>query len=663
MSGRVRAVVASVLAAAMALIASGCVPEEPTEQSSAAALAPAWASEAAEVAADLPRLPGPYAGETRLTEGLAPPTNSWVGAAVFGGGERPVYTGVLAVRPTTSSFEVGLPRVAVTASSVFGSFVADLRFGVPGSSTELSRIDALSADFRYANADAAVGTLTLAQGWPYAFYRAAAPQRVGLEGVALTEASPGVWRTDVGGVSYVVVGADATQDGEGFDLEEEGTLAVFAVPADASADAVDRLVAGAVPLTATTATSQAEGDAVTTTFGFDVPSDTVFAARPHQQISTGLIGAAYDTIYGPATLVAGKEFSFAVPRVEAVAGLDVGSLSEDERQALRAQIAVDAERPLTATDSYAGGKELYRSAMLYRLAADLGQNDVAASVKASIKQQLDLWLDPRGCQGRSDRCFVYDPVLGGITGRAPAYGSDEFNDHHFHYGYFLYALGVVAQDDPALVEKYRPMANVVALDLAAPVAVPGFPARRVFDEYAGHSWASGTAPFADGNNQESASEAVNAWAGLMLWAEVSGQDDLRAEAEALLSVETETARRYWLGAEMPAGMTAPFFALNWGGKRDYATFFDASPSAILGIELIPMSPSTAFLPDAERRSAVVADVMDAGTLEQPLIDYVIMLQATVDPEAALQNARALPDSRIDSADSRSYLLAWIFSHD
>ena len=76
-----------------------------------------------------------------------------------------------------------------------------------------------------------------------------------------------------------------------------------------------------------------------------------------------------------------------------------------------------------------------------------------------------------------------------------------------------------------------------------------------------------------------------------------------------------------------------------------------------------MSPSTAFLPDAERRAALVSGVMDAGTLELPLIDYVIMLQATVDPAAALQNARDLPDARIDSANSRSYLLAWILTHD
>lgn len=46
---------------------------------------------------------------------------------------------------------------------------------------------------------------------------------------------------------------------------------------------------------------------------------------------------------------------------------------------------------------------------------------------------------------------------------------------------------------------------------------PLFPYLRCFDKYAGHSWASAEANFADGNNQESSSESLNAWYGLILW--------------------------------------------------------------------------------------------------------------------------------------------------
>ncbi len=114
-----------------------------------------------------------------------------------------------------------------------------------------------------------------------------------------------------------------------------------------------------------------------------------------------------------------------------------------------------------------------------------------------------------------------------------------------------------------------------------------------------------------------------------------------------------------LNPGLPSGFTAPFVAINWGGKRDYATFFNATPSAILGIELIPMSPVTAFLPDPKRAKALVDGVMTAPLATLPLVDYDDMLEATADPDLAAEQAALLPDAAIDSADSRSYLLAWI----
>ena len=60
---------------------------------------------------------------------------------------------------------------------------------------------------------------------------------------------------------------------------------------------------------------------------------------------------------------------------------------------------------------------------------------------------------------------------------------------------------------------------LLAADIGSSAANGAFPDLRVFDAYASHSWASGTSPFADGNNQESSSEAVTAWTGLALWAQ------------------------------------------------------------------------------------------------------------------------------------------------
>ena len=42
-----------------------------------------------------------------------------------------------------------------------------------------------------------------------------------------------------------------------------------------------------------------------------------------------------------------------------------------------------------------------------------------------------------------------------MVGLTPSFGSEEFNDHHFHYGYFLSAAGLLGADDPALATRWR----------------------------------------------------------------------------------------------------------------------------------------------------------------------------------------------------------------
>ena len=132
--------------------------------------------------------------------------------------------------------------------------------------------------------------------------------------------------------------------------------------------------------------------------------------------------------------------------------------------------------------------------------------------------------------------------------------------------------------------------DLLAADIATSPATEQFVARRNFDSYQSHSWASGTSPFADGNNQESVSEAVNAYAGLSLWAQAVGNTDLAAEADWMLSLEARSSATDWLEPDVSgfAGYGHRIVVLNWGGKRDYATWFSAEPAAKLGILLLPM---------------------------------------------------------------------------
>ena len=99
-------------------------------------------------------------------------------------------------------------------------------------------------------------------------------------------------------------------------------------------------------------------------------------------------------------------------------------------------------------------------------------------------------------------------------------------------------------------------------------------------------------------------------------------------------------------------------SLNWGGKRDYATFFSADPGAMLAIQLLPLNPTmSGTLPS---RTHITAQLTEAAHAEL-FPDYLAMYRAVVDKNAALVTARALPADKLDDGNSRAYMLAWIMT--
>ncbi len=128
--------------------------------------------------------------------------------------------------------------------------------------------------------------------------------------------------------------------------------------------------------------------------------------------------------------------------------------------------------------------------------------------------------------------------------------------------------------------------------------------------------------------------------------------------------EAAAAAAYWtdLDLEDPVyqGYEHTIATLNWGGKRDYATWFSAEPSALLGILLIPMGPFADYLAiDPERMRASIAEAAPGGFGVQ-FGDYLLMYQALAGPDdarAAWDEAQTLPDDSIDDGSSRG-LTCW-----
>ena len=145
----------------------------------------------------------------------------------------------------------------------------------------------------------------------------------------------------------------------------------------------------------------------------------------------------------------------------------------------------------------------------------------------------------------------------GWSGTAPTDGfgtTTFFNDLHFHYGYFIRAAAVLAMYDSQFVANYGDMVEHLIRTIAAdyddkPKTPNGddqavYPAYRFFDPYSGSSNAAGGQQYSDGTNQESSSEAINAWYGMLLWAQVTKNTKMLDRAAYMYASEIDAARRY-----------------------------------------------------------------------------------------------------------------------
>ena len=618
------------------------------------------------------KTPKPLQSE-RLAEGLVPPTNRWFSSLALGPEALPVFAVPLSFAEQDTGFGFGVPGVTTSDKAIMGGAVSDVSVTVPGvRKTVVSGYDDLTVTLEQRASDGkALGHTVIAQGSPTVTFTATEALDLS-QNVAFTEGEPPT--VTVTGRTYGLLLDRATARGTGISVEAGGSVTWFVVPdggsATAMASAVARVTAGRA------AYSVGSGSATTTlSYSHEGGGGGVLAVMPHQK--AGLAAGTtcdlgtFPSVYGTLSVCRGDTLAWRAPSREVTTALDLGALSDADRATLADQVRRDvADTKPYPADTYFGGKALHRSAQLYQLATQLGIEEVAASVRATLVEQLDLWADPQGCAKRPAFCFVYDPQGKGMIGQTASFGSDEYNDHHFHYGYFLYTAGLLAGNDPALAARWQPVMDLVAADIASTGTDGLFPDRRPYDAYNAHSWASGTSPFGDGNNQESTSEAVTAWTGLGLWADATDNRLLKAEATWMLAGEQSTALLYGLRLNTSdpvyRGFGHQVISLNWGGKRDYATWFSPSPAAMLAILVLPASPSAAayLAGDPNRIRAQVQEATAGAGYAQQFGDYLLMyagLAGRADAAAALAEASNLDAKWVDDGNSRSYLLAWLMA--
>ncbi|MHC4253746.1 MAG: glycosyl hydrolase [Planctomycetota bacterium] len=186
----------------------------------------------------------------------------------------------------------------------------------------------------------------------------------------------------------------------------------------------------------------------------------------------------------------------------------------------------------------------------------------------------------------------------GLVGFKPSFGSGTFTDCHFHHGYFALASALLARDDPAWGKRFGDIARLVARHYANwERGDEDFPYLRAFDAWSGHSYAAGTSNRHDGNNQESTSEAMQSWAGLVLLGSALGDEEMVSCGAMGYAIEAEAVREYWndyfgwkLGEEAanyPPQYKHSIVSVLRDRDIGYWTWFSGKPIHIYGIQWLP----------------------------------------------------------------------------
>ena len=375
----------------------------------------------------------------------------------------------------------------------------------------------------------------------------------------------------------------------------------------------------AVPIGGTTSVS-VSGNIQTTTFTYSkIGSGSTLATytMPHHEAllssPTYAPNHSFSTIRGTMHAVIGNTWTLtdtlSTITWNSPNAIDTGKLS-GITGALASEKTFTAAN-LDATEAYTFGKQISRAARLALIADQVGDTTARDSTIATMKTYLNPWLN-NSANASTTLSLAYDTTWGGIVStnalvtsppnnpnQATEFGNAIYNDHYFHWGYYIYAAAVIAHFDASWATTYKNKVNDIIRDIANPSVSgdPYFTQLRHYDWYEGHSWASGLQSNGDGRNQESTSESLHAWYGINLWGLATNQPDLRNVGRFLQAAETRAAKTYWqmpsYNSVYPSSFAAQkMVALVFTNKAFNGTWFGLGDDQIVGIETMPFTPAT-----------------------------------------------------------------------
>lgn len=370
---------------------------------------------------------------------------------------------------------------------------------------------------------------------------------------------------------------------------------------------------------------------------------------------------------GPMIAHIGCEWNFEeeLPRI---AWLPPKSPDADKLDAIRISLLRDIDEAFADPEAiakhdsnYFAGKALYKFALLALVSDALGESDAHNRCLAKLKRAMAPFL-----ANTHRNSFLYDRTWGGIIGKrgvgSPGcdFGGSYYNDHHYHWGYFVQTAAIIGHFDQTWALENRAWVEALIRDVCNPCSQdPYFTTWRSFDWFCGHSWSNGIFEMADGKDQESTSEEMHFHYGQMLWGMAVGDSQFEERGRLMTAVAKRSIQTYFLMdssnvAHPPEFIGNKVTGIFFENKCDYATWFSPRKECIHGIQMLPATPITEFVRSPRfvlEEWAVLGEI--PNTVTDGWKSVLWMNYAIVDREAAFQQ---LQNAALDDGVSRTWAL-------
>lgn len=204
------------------------------------------------------------------------------------------------------------------------------------------------------------------------------------------------------------------------------------------------------------------------------------------------------------------------------------------------ELGQDMNRQTNLDSMYFSGKGLAKFAFIIFVTSKMTKNTGMASAGLKkLKTAFAVFVN-----NKQVNPLVYDEDWRGVVSSGGYkdpnvdFGNTNYNDHHFHYGYFVYTAAVIACLDKSWLTaeggKNKAWVQMLVQDYANSYPNDNYPLFRAFDWYHGHSWAKGLFESGDGKDQESSSEDTFAYYALKMWGMAIGDKNMEARGISVL---------------------------------------------------------------------------------------------------------------------------------